>query len=92
MGNEAEQVQPNMAEAEQRYMAELPDVLRWTVAGVGDHGPVTMSLQLPHVTITDAAGRSIVVAPQQAEIVGTRLAGIPEYILELTETDDQLQR
>jgi hypothetical protein len=36
-------------------------------------GPVTITLQLPEVTITDSEGRYIVIAPQQAEIVSSRM-------------------
>lgn len=47
----------------------------WTclVPGYQDKGPVTLSLRLADVTITDSEGRHIVISPVQAELIGSRM-------------------
>ncbi|WP_229686614.1 hypothetical protein [Longimycelium tulufanense] len=55
---------------------QTPSEKTWEVPAHGDKGPVTMSLRLPDVRITDSAGRYIVVSPEQAELIGSKLADL----------------
>lgn len=70
---------------ERKYMEATPETWTWSVDGVGNHGPVTMTLQVPQVTITDAAGNSITVTPKQAETISSRLTDIYCCALDYTE-------
>jgi len=57
-------------------MSEVVVEKTWQVPACCGKGPVTITLRLPEVTITDSEGRYIVIAPQQAEIVNSRLNDI----------------
>lgn len=72
-------------EAELRHMKAVPDEVVWTVDGVDGHGPVTMTLVVPQVTITDGAGRSIVVTPKQADVISARLTDLSCFVQDLSE-------
>jgi hypothetical protein len=45
-----------------------------------EKGPVTIALRMPEVTITDSEGRHIVISPQQAEVVGSRMEDIGRWL------------
>jgi hypothetical protein len=52
----------------------------WQVPPYEGLGPVTMTLRLPEVTITDAEGRYIVISPRQSGLVGMRMAAINDWL------------
>lgn len=52
----------------------------WQIPAHNGKGPVTIALRMPEVTITDSEGRYIVISPQQAEVVSSRLDDISGWI------------
>jgi hypothetical protein len=68
-----EPVSVDITDVERRIMSEVVVEKTWQVPACCGKGPVTITLQLPEVTITDSEGRYIVIAPQQAEIVSSRM-------------------
>jgi hypothetical protein len=53
---------------------------RWSIPAHEGHGPVTMSLLLPEVRVTDSEGRFIVISPRQSELVGDRMTDIASWL------------
>ena len=53
----------------------------WQIpANGGKAGPVTVVLRIPHVLIIDSQGRHILVAPEQAELVSTKMGEVANWI------------
>lgn len=52
----------------------------WQVPAYEGAGPVTMTLRLPEVTITDSEGRFIVISPRQSELVSATMNDISEWL------------
>lgn len=67
-------------ELDRRAMAEQITEKVWRVPGYEGAGPVTMTVRVPEVTITDSAGRFIVISPRQSAIVGSRLECINDWL------------
>jgi hypothetical protein len=65
-----------LAEIERRIMSEAVVEKTWEVPAHSGKGPVTIKLRLPEVTITDSEGRYIVISPEQADIVSSRMEDI----------------
>jgi hypothetical protein len=65
-----------LAEIERRIMSEAVVEKTWEVPAHSGKGPVTIKLRLPEVTITDSEGRHIVISPEQADIVSSRMEDI----------------
>jgi hypothetical protein len=65
-----------LAEVERRIMSEAVVEKTWEVPAHSGKGPVTIKLRLPEVTITDSEGRYIVISPEQADIVSSRMEDI----------------
>ena len=63
-----------------RHLAEAVVDKTWEVPAYEGLGPVTMTLRLPEVTITDAEGRYIVISPRQSGLVGMRMAAINDWL------------
>ncbi|MGH4001585.1 MAG: hypothetical protein ACRDTJ_29450 [Pseudonocardiaceae bacterium] len=57
----------------------------WEIPAQGGKGPVTVALRMPEVTITDSQGRHIVVSPEQADLVGTKMSYIADWIHDAVE-------
>ncbi len=57
-------------------MSETVIEKTWIVPAHSGKGPVTVTLRLPEVTITDSEGRHIVISPEQAEVVGSKMDAI----------------
>lgn len=57
-------------------MSEAVVEKTWEVPAHSGKGPITIKLRLPEVTITDSEGRYIVISPEQADIVGSRMEDI----------------
>jgi hypothetical protein len=52
----------------------------WRVPASEGYGPVFMTMRIPEVTITDSAGRFIVISPSQSDVVSARLANINDWL------------
>jgi hypothetical protein len=65
---------------DRRVMARQATEKVWHIPAYGGTGPVTMTLQVPDVTITDSDGRFIVISPRQSAIVSSRLECINEWL------------
>ncbi len=52
----------------------------WEIPAHGGKGPVTVTLRMPEVTITDSQGRHIVISPEQADIVSSKMGDIAYWI------------
>ncbi len=72
-------------EIERRMMSETVVEKTWEIPAHGGKGPVTITLRMPEVTITDSEGRYIVIAPEQADIVSTRVGDIAYWIEDAAE-------
>lgn len=46
---------------------------------------MTIALRMPEVTITDSEGRHIVISPEQADLVGSRIGDIVYWMEGSTE-------
>lgn len=68
------------AEIEHKIMSETVVEKTWQIAAHGGKGPVTITLRMPEVTITDSEGRYIVVSPGQADVVSSRMGDIAYWI------------
>jgi hypothetical protein len=75
-----ESAKVDRAEIERKIMSEAVVEKTWQIPAHGGKGPVTITLRMPEVTITDSEGRYIVIAPQQADIVGSRMGDIADWI------------
>jgi hypothetical protein len=63
-----------------RHLAEAVVDKTWEVPAYEGLGPVTMTLRLPEVKITDSEGRYIIISPRQSDLVSVRMAGISEWL------------
>jgi hypothetical protein len=73
------------ADTERKIMEATVDEKIWQIPAYNGTGPVTIALRMPEVTITDSAGRHIVISPKQAEVVGARMEDIGMWIEEGAE-------
>jgi hypothetical protein len=64
------------AEIERKFMSEAVVEKTWEIPAHNGKGPVTITLRMPEVTITDSQGRHIVIAPEQADLVASRMGDI----------------
>ncbi|MGH3973063.1 MAG: hypothetical protein ACRDS9_07035 [Pseudonocardiaceae bacterium] len=74
------------AQTEHKIMNETLVEKTWEIPAHGDKGPVTITLRMPEVTITDSAGRHIVITPEQADIVSARMGCIADWIDDCADT------
>ena len=63
-------------------MERAPREKQWTIPPQADKGPVNITLRLPEVQVDDSAGRHILIGPEQADILGSRLIGIRDWLQE----------
>jgi hypothetical protein len=75
-----EPVKIDRAEIERKVMSEAVVERTWQIPAHGGKGPVTITLRMPEVTITDSEGRYIVISPQQADVVSSRMGDIVGWI------------
>lgn len=67
-------------EIERKIMSEAVVEKTWEVPAHGGKGPITVTLRMPEVTITDSQGRHIVISPEQADIVSSKMSDIAYWI------------
>jgi hypothetical protein len=70
----------NRVDIERRIMSETVIEKTWEIPAHSGKGPVTITLQMPQVTITDSKGRHIVISPEQADLVSTKMGYISDWI------------
>jgi hypothetical protein len=75
-----EPVKIDRAEIERKVMSEAVVERTWQIPAHGGKGPVTITLRMPEVTITDSEGRYIVISPQQADVVSSRMGDIVDWM------------
>ncbi len=63
-------------------MSETVVEKTWEIPAHGGKGPVTVTLRVPEVTVTDSRGRHIVISPEQADLVSAKLGYIADWILD----------
>lgn len=78
----------NLAEIERKAMSETVIEKTWEVPAHSGKGPVTITLRMPEVTITDSEGRHIVISPEQAEVVGSKMDAIACWLEDAAEVED----
>ncbi|MGH3826167.1 MAG: hypothetical protein ACRDQX_03195, partial [Pseudonocardiaceae bacterium] len=66
----------DLMDIECKIMSETVVEKTWVIPAHGDKGPVTIALRMPDVTITDSQGRHIVIAPEQADLVSSKMSNI----------------
>ncbi len=69
-------VRMNRAELDLKAMDQFMVEKTWQIPAHSGKGPVTITVRMPEVTITDSQGRHIVISPEQADLVGDRLEDI----------------
>ncbi|MGH3777694.1 MAG: hypothetical protein ACRDRR_18515 [Pseudonocardiaceae bacterium] len=72
-------------EIERKYMSEAVVEKTWEVPAHGGKGPVTVTLRMPDVTITDSQGRHIVISPEQADLVSSKMGDIAYWFEDIKE-------
>ncbi|MGH3909047.1 MAG: hypothetical protein ACRDTE_33450 [Pseudonocardiaceae bacterium] len=60
----------------------------WQIPAHGGKGPVTITMRMPEVTITDSHGRYIVISPEQVELVSDTMGDIGYWIEDGADTKD----
>ncbi len=57
----------------------------WEVPAHSGKGPVTITLRMPEVTIADSQGRHIVISPEQADIVSSKMEDIACWLEDIKD-------
>ncbi|MGH3693892.1 MAG: hypothetical protein ACRDRX_07870 [Pseudonocardiaceae bacterium] len=70
----------NLVEFESKRMSETVVEKTWEVPAHGGKGPVTVTLLMPEVRITDSEGRHIAISPAQGDIVSGKLGDIAGWM------------
>ncbi|HEY6421960.1 MAG TPA: hypothetical protein VIY28_01665 [Pseudonocardiaceae bacterium] len=70
----------NRVDIERKVMDMTVVEKTWEIPAHSGKGPVTVTLRLPDVTITDSQGRHIVISPEQADLVSSRVGDIAFWI------------
>jgi hypothetical protein len=52
----------------------------WQIEAHGGKGPVTITLRMPEVKITDSESRYILISPGQADVVSSQMGDIAYWI------------
>ena len=68
-------------EWESAFMAGVPGTKTWRVPACGDHGEVTITLRLPEIRIVDSQGHEVAIAPQQADLIASKLGGVSDWLI-----------
>ncbi len=75
-----EPVKIDRVEIERKIMDATVVEKTWEIPAHNEKGPVTITLRMPEVTITDSQGRYIVISPEQADLVASRMGDIGWWI------------
>ena len=72
-------------EIERKIMDATVVEKTWEVPAHNGKGPVTITLRMPEVTITDSQGRYIVISPEQADIVSSKMSDIAYWFEDIKD-------
>jgi hypothetical protein len=72
-------------EIERKIMSEAVVEKTWEVPAHGGKGPVTITLRMPDVTITDSQGRHIVISPEQVDIMSSKMSDIAYWFEDIKD-------
>ena len=75
----------NLEEIEREFTSETVIEKTWEVPAHSGKGPVTVRLRLPEVTITGSEGWYIVISPEQAKIVSSKMEDIAYWLADAAE-------
>jgi hypothetical protein len=80
----------DLIEIDRKIMSDTVVEKTWEIPAHADKGPVTITLRMPEVRITDSEGRHIVISPAQADLVSTQMSYIVDWMAEVpgSETED----
>ncbi|WP_190813639.1 hypothetical protein [Saccharopolyspora pogona] len=67
-------------ELELRITSETATEKSWHIPAQAGKGPVTVALRIPEVRVTDSAGRHILIGPEQADVLGSKLSSISDWL------------
>ncbi len=73
-------IERQRAERELRLINETPKEKIWRIPPHDGREPVTVAVHLPEVHVTDAEGRQIVISPEQADRLGSKLGNINDWL------------
>ncbi|MEV0700470.1 hypothetical protein AB0I53_21505 [Saccharopolyspora sp. NPDC050389] len=74
----ADELARKRTEIELHIMSEAAQEKTWQIPAQGSKGPVTVALRIPEVRVTDSNGRHIVIGPEQADLLGSKLSNISD--------------
>ena len=69
-----------MEPMKRKNMSEMLVEKTWDIPANGAAGPVTVVLRMPNVLIIDSKGRHILVAPEQAGLVSTKMGEVAAWL------------
>jgi hypothetical protein len=64
------------SEIDRKIMDEVVVEKTWQIPAYAGKGPMSITVRMPEVTVTDSQGRHIVISPEQADLMGLRLSDI----------------
>lgn len=72
-------------EIERKIMNATVVEKTWEIPAHNGKGPVTITLRMPEVTITDSEGRHIVISPGQADVVSSKMGDIAYWFEDIMQ-------
>lgn len=84
-GSGMDPVKIDPVEIERKIMSQAVVEKTWEVPAHGGKGPVTVTLRMPDVTITDSEGRHIVISPEQADVVSSKMGDIAYWFEDIKD-------
>ncbi|MGQ0717110.1 MAG: hypothetical protein ACT4NP_07295 [Pseudonocardiales bacterium] len=75
-------------EIERKIMNATVVEKTWEIPAHNGKGPVTITLRMPEVTITDSEGRHIVISPAQADVVSSKMGDIAYWFEDIRDAPD----
>ncbi len=72
-------------EIERKIMDATVVEKTWEIPAHNGKGPVTITLRMPEVTITDSQGRHIVISPEQADVVSSKMGDIAYWFEDIKD-------
>jgi hypothetical protein len=81
----------NLAEIERKIVSVTVTEKAWEVPAHSGKGPVTITLRMPEVTLTDSEGRHIVISPEQADVVSSKMGDIACWLEDAAGLDESAE-
>jgi hypothetical protein len=79
----------DLIEIDRRIMSDTVVEKTWKIPAHADQGPVTITLRMPQVRVTDSEGRHFVISPAQADLVSARMSDIIDWIDEASASETE---